>query len=137
MKKRIAWALLALPLFFLVSCTPSTTVDVPEATAFFEEVIKDSSAISKGRISKHDKVYLTVEYTLTTDDFPAADRESVFKKTSEFFESPKIKELLVEKIGSENANRMLNEGFTIRFQNPKTDTYWVYRKEENQWSLVE
>ncbi|TFE19542.1 hypothetical protein [Cohnella luojiensis] len=135
--KVVSWYLLACCFLLLVACTPHTNLKIPEVKTFFDDVIKSTNSISKGQLKKVDKVYLTVVYSLNTDDFPPKEREAIFEKTRDFFLSPKIRNLIIEQIGSENELRMFNEGFKIRFQNPKTETYWVYGQVDGELRLIE
>jgi hypothetical protein len=133
----VSWCLLVFSFLLLAACTPHTNLEIPGVSAFFDEVIKSTDSISKGQLQKFDKKYLTVEYSLTTDDFPSQEREAIFTKTRDFFLSASIRNLIVEKIGTENEQRMFNDGFTIRFQNPKTDIYWVYGQVDGEFVLIE
>jgi hypothetical protein len=134
--KLLYGTLLAFTFLLLISCTPSTQIKIPEVSSFFKDVMQNTDSISKARLEKLGDVYLVVNYSLKTDDFPPQTREAVFAKTRDFFADPKIKNLVVQQLGK-NGNRIFNEGFSIRFQNPTTSTYWVYRLQDNNWSLVE
>ncbi|QGQ97923.1 hypothetical protein EHS13_25055 [Paenibacillus psychroresistens] len=134
--RMVSWCLLAFSFLLLAACTPHQNLKIPEVKTFFDEVVNSTDLISKGQLQKFDKVYLTVEYSLTTDDFPSKERQVIFEKTRDFFLSLTIRNLIVEQIGSENEQRMFNEGFTIRFQKPNSETYWVYGQVNGELVLI-
>ncbi|WP_181438866.1 hypothetical protein [Paenibacillus sambharensis] len=137
MNKVMTWCLTALALLLLAACTQSSNLNIPEANSFFEKISENYGDIANGQIQQFDNVYITVHYTLSSDDFSVQEREEVFEQTRNFFESENIKEQIVNKIGSEYDKSMLNEGFTIRFQKPQSKTYWVYFQDSGEWTLTE
>ncbi|PZD92891.1 hypothetical protein DNH61_25680 [Paenibacillus sambharensis] len=137
LKKAMKWCLTALTLLILVSCTPSTNLNIPEADSFFEDISEKYGDITDGQIQQFDNVYITILYTLSSDDFSEKERKEVFKQTRDFFENQEIRKIIINEIGSDYDKRMLNEGFTIRFQKPRSEIYWVYFKENDEWILIE
>jgi hypothetical protein len=81
-------------------------------------------------------MYFTVLYSLKCDILVPAIREKLFHKTSEFFLSPEIKESIIKDLWKGDPERLFNEGFSIRFQKPNSNIYWVYSRDKDGWKLT-
>jgi hypothetical protein len=137
LKKRLVSIVLALTLIALNACAITKSINNAEVTAFLDQVEKENAEIQKASFQKIDVMYLTVLYSLKSDKLDPAIREKLFHKTSEFFLSPEIKESIIKDLGKGDPERLFYEGFSIRFQKPKSNIYWVYSHDKDGWRLVD
>lgn len=110
-----------------------------EIIAYLQQLIADVEGIHKVEIKETDGVYLTIDYSLTTDQFDPAIREELFTATKDYLLTEEIRQKIEDKLDVTDP-RMFTEGLSIRFRNRVTGTYWSYsytnRGQEPRWDVI-
>jgi hypothetical protein len=130
---------LYLTLFVLTACASSTNIKDDKVTDFLNQIVSENlDVIQRAELEKTDIVYLTVLYSLKTDKLDILRRDEIYQKTRNFILSEETKASIVKNLGKGDPERLFNEGFSIRFQKPKSETYWVYSIDhDGSWKLIE